>query len=65
MRLLDRITAARARALTLALNWRPQPRLRITGELLYVDSTRDQRRRAGIDPRQDSLQVQASVRWFW
>jgi hypothetical protein len=53
------------RALTLALNWRPQPRLRITGELLYVDSTRDQRRRAGIDPRQDSLQAQASVRWFW
>lgn len=52
-------------ALTLALNWRPQSRLRISGELLRVDSTRDQRRLAGLDPRQRELQVQASVRWFY
>jgi hypothetical protein len=52
-------------ALTLALNWRPHPRLRVTGELVHVDSVRDQRRLAGRDPRQDTLQAQASVRWFW
>ena len=52
-------------AITFALNWRPQPRLRISGELLRVDSVRDQRRQAGLDPRQRELQVQASLRWFY
>jgi hypothetical protein len=51
--------------LTLALNWRPQPRLRISGEVLRVDSVRDQRRLAGLDARQRELQVQASLRWFY
>lgn len=52
-------------AITLALNWRPQPRLRVSGELLRVDSVRDQRRLQGLDPRQRELQLQASVRWFY
>jgi hypothetical protein len=52
-------------AITLALNWRPQSRLRISGELLRVESVRDQRRQAGLDPRQRELQVQASLRWFY
>lgn len=53
------------RALTVALNWRPRERLRITGELLRVESVRDQRRLAGLDPRQRGLQLQASLRWFY
>jgi hypothetical protein len=52
-------------ALTAALNWRPRERLRVSGELLWVDSVRDQRRLAGLDPRQRELQVQASLRWFY
>lgn len=52
-------------AVTVALNWRPQERLRVTGELLRIDSSRNQRRAEGLDPRQVELQVQASVRWFF
>jgi hypothetical protein len=39
--------------------------LRVSGELLRVDSVRDQRQLAGLDPRQRELQLQASVRWFY
>jgi len=49
-------------ALTLALNWRPRPWLRLTGEWLRVDSTRNQRRFEGLDPRQADTQVQVSAR---
>jgi hypothetical protein len=49
-------------ALTAALNWRPRDGLRITGELLRVDSTRDQRALEGLSPRQVDLQVQAGMR---
>jgi hypothetical protein len=52
-------------ALTLALNWRPQERLRVTGELLRVDSSRNQRRSEGLDARQSDLQVQVGVRGFF
>lgn len=52
-------------ALTLALNWRPRERLRISGEVLRVDSVRDQRQLAGLDARQRELQLQASLRWFY
>jgi hypothetical protein len=52
-------------AVTLALNWRPQERLRVTGEVLRIDSTRDQRRRGGLDPRQVDVQVQMGVRVFF
>lgn len=52
-------------AITLALNWRPDDRWRVTGEVLQIDSTRAQRRLDGLDPRQRELQVQANVRWLF
>ncbi|MGY4514534.1 hypothetical protein [Lysobacter sp. HA18] len=53
------------RAITLALNWRPNDRWRVTGEVLQIDSVRNQRRIDGLDPRQRELQVQANVRWLF
>lgn len=49
-------------AITAALNWRPRDGLRITGELLRIDSTRDQRALEGLSPRQSGLQAQVGVR---
>lgn len=49
-------------AITFALNWRPRNNLRLVGELLRLDSTRDQRRLAGLAPRQLDTQVQVAVR---
>lgn len=49
-------------AITLALNWRPRENLRVVGEILRVDSSRDQRRLAGLAPRQLDTQVQLAVR---
>jgi hypothetical protein len=63
------------------LNWRPNDRLRITGEWLRIDSTRDQRllesaaiegrfhaqglRTSGLAPRQIDRQVQVSARVYF
>jgi hypothetical protein len=52
-------------ALTLALNWRPDERLRVTGEWLRIDSDRDQRRAAGLATRQVDTQFQLGVRVFF
>ncbi|WP_133500896.1 hypothetical protein [Cognatilysobacter terrigena] len=52
-------------AVTLALNWRPDDRWRVTGEVLHIDSTRNQRRFDGLDPHQRELLVQANVRWLF
>jgi hypothetical protein len=49
-------------AITAALNWRPREGLRITGELLRIGSTRDQRALEGLSPRQSGLQAQVGVR---
>ena len=49
-------------ALTAALNWRPNDRLRITGEWLRIDSTRRQRLLEGLSPRQIDSQLQVSAR---
>lgn len=49
-------------AITAALNWRPRDWLRVTGELLRIDSTRDQRTLEGLAPRQSGLQAQVGVR---
>jgi hypothetical protein len=49
-------------AITLALNWRPLDWLRVTGEALRVDSTRDQRLAAGLAPRQVDTQLQLNAR---
>jgi len=49
-------------ALTAALNWRPNDRLRVTGEWLRIDSTRNQRILEGLSPRQIDEQLQLSLR---
>jgi len=49
-------------AATIALNWRPRQHVRVTGELLRVDSTRNQRRLDGASPRQIDTQLQVNVR---
>ena len=49
-------------ALTLALNWRPADWLRLTGEALRIDSTRDQRLALGLAPRRVDNQLQFNVR---
>jgi hypothetical protein len=49
-------------ALGAALNWRPREGLRITGEVLRIDSTRNQRRLEGLSPRQVDLQAQVALR---
>jgi hypothetical protein len=49
-------------AATAALNWRPRAGLRITGELLRIDSVRAQRTLEGLAPRQAELQLQLAVR---
>lgn len=49
-------------AITLALNWRPLDWLRLTGEAVRVDSSRDQRVALGLVPRQIDMQVQFNAR---
>lgn len=49
-------------ALTLALNWRPRDWLRLTAEMVRVDSVRDQRLALGLAPRQIDTQVQFNAR---
>lgn len=52
-------------ALTAAINWRPNPQWRITGELLRVDSVRRQRLLEGLSPRQVDVQLQLSLRRYF
>lgn len=52
-------------ALTAALNWRPREGWRVTGELLRIDSARNQRLLEGRNPREVDLQAQLSVRWYF
>ncbi|MGO4221262.1 hypothetical protein AB4Y64_05340 [Lysobacter sp. TAF61] len=52
-------------AFTLAMNWRPDERLRVTAEVLRVDSSRNQRRDEGLDATQSDVQVQVAVRAFF
>ena len=49
-------------AVTLALNWRPLDWLRLTGEVVRVDSSTDQRIALGLAPRQIDTQVQFNAR---
>jgi len=55
----------RGNALTLALNWRPVDWLRITGEVLRVDSFRSQRSAEGHDPDSVDTQTQLSARFLF
>jgi hypothetical protein len=49
-------------AITVALNWRPCAWLRLTGEALRVDSSRDQRVTLGLAPHQIDNQLQINAR---
>lgn len=50
-------------AWTAALNWRPKEWLRVTAEYLRVDSTRQQRLREGLPPRQREDLFQLNLRY--
>ena len=52
-------------AVTFALNWRRYEHWRITGEVLRIDSARNQRLLEGRDPRQVDVQAQLSLRYFF
>ncbi len=52
-------------AVTLALNWRPRPWLRLTGELVRIDSWRTQRLDEGLAPRRADTQAQLAARVFY
>ena len=52
-------------ALTFALNWRPREWLRLTGEALRIDSTRDARLSVGLAPRQVDTQIQLNARFLY
>lgn len=50
------------RALTAALGWRPRPWLRLSAEMLRIDSVRQQRVADGLAARQSDTQLQLSAR---
>jgi len=62
---LDAPLSEHGNAFTFALNWRPRDWLRVTGEVLRIDSTRNQRMLEGLAPRQIDNQVQLSVRLLY
>ena len=51
-------------ALTAAASWLPKDWLRLTTEVVYIDSKRNEREVVGLDPRQAETQGQFSVRFF-
>jgi hypothetical protein len=52
-------------ALTGAVSWLPRDWIRLTGEVLWIDSRRDERAIEGIDPRQTDVQLQLSARFYF
>lgn len=53
------------RALTASVSWLPKDWLRLTGEVLAIDSKRPERAIVGIDPHQTEAQTQLSVRIYF
>ncbi|MBV9570482.1 MAG: hypothetical protein JO056_04490 [Alphaproteobacteria bacterium] len=51
-------------ALTTAVSWLPHDWVRLTGELLWIESKRDERAIGGVDPKQNNTQVQLSARFY-
>jgi hypothetical protein len=51
-------------ALTFAASWLPKDWLRVTGEVLYIDSTRDERVVEGLAPNEAATQAQLSLRVY-
>jgi hypothetical protein len=52
-------------ALTAAVSWLPRDWLRLTGEVLWIDSRRDERAIGGLAPRQSDTQLQLSARFYF
>jgi hypothetical protein len=51
-------------ALTFAATWMPKDWLRLTGEVLYIDSSRNERELEGLAPNQADTQAQLSLRLY-
>lgn len=51
-------------ALTGAVSWLPRDWLRLTGEVLWVESRRGERVISGLDPRQSTAEAQFSARFY-
>lgn len=51
-------------ALTGAASWLPKDWLRVTGEVLYIDSTRDERVIEGLAPAHAATETQLSFRFY-
>jgi hypothetical protein len=52
-------------AVTAAVSWLPKDWVRLTGEVLWVDSKRDERAIVGVNPQQSGVQAQLSARFYW
>ncbi len=52
-------------AFTAAVSWLPYDWLRLTGEAIYIDSTRNERAIVGLAPRQSGTQFQLSARLYF
>ncbi|HEY0525095.1 MAG TPA: hypothetical protein VGD08_17010 [Stellaceae bacterium] len=52
-------------ALTVDLGWRPKPWLRLSGEVLAIDSFRALRASGGVNPKTVDTQLQLSARLFF
>jgi hypothetical protein len=52
-------------ALTAAVSWLPRDWVRLSGELLWLESKRDERALSGLDPEQSSAQLQLSARFYF
>jgi hypothetical protein len=52
-------------ALTGAVSWLPRDWLRLTGEVLWIDSRRNERAIVGLAPRQSDTQLQLSARFYF
>lgn len=51
-------------ALTFAATWLPKDWLSLTGEVIYIDSSRNEREREGLAPDQAETQAQLSLRLY-
>jgi hypothetical protein len=52
-------------AVTGAVSWLPRDWVRLTGEILWVNSRRDERTMVGLAPRQSDVQTQLSARFYF
>jgi hypothetical protein len=60
----DSLLSENGHALTFAATWSPKDWLRLTGEILYIDSSRNEREVEGLAPDQTETQAQLSLRLY-